>query len=186
MQEVFTWNFKLIDMDFQLRYSNEDDRAYGLAGMAISMASLDALDRITEIFLDAEGPMVSFSQDYYFSFSPAVSPKAVWNNLMSNFQLTTSLVLANVMARSLIRLGSEASPEVFEEIRSLVRREGMEVCSLEEEEADAIYDKLIRHSRRLFYNPRLHPAVKQLAGVIARKRRLSVIDLAEELDMLRI
>lgn len=173
-------------MKFELRYTNEDDRAYGLAGMAISMASLDALDRITEIFLDSDGPMVSFSQDYYFSSSPAVSPKAVWNNLLSNLQLTTSLVIGNVMARSLVRLGAEAENSIYEEIRSLVRDEAMEVCSLEPEEADAVFDKVMRHSRRLFYNPRLQPAVRELAGVISRRRRLSVLDLAEELELLRI
>lgn len=171
-------------MSFQLTYMNEDDRAYGLAGMAISMASLDALDRVTEIFLDADGPMVSFSQDYYFS--PAVSPKAVWNNLLNNLQLTTSLVLGNVMARSLVRLGAEAGDTVFDEIRLLVRQEARETCELEEEEADAVFDKVMRHSRRLFCNPRLQPAVRQLAGVIARRRRLSVIELAEELELLRI
>ena len=171
---------------FQLKYSNEDDKAYGLAGMAISMASLDALDRVTEIFLDAEGPMIHFSNTYYFSSAPSVSPKVVWENLMDNFQLTTSIVLGNVMARSLVRLGREAETEVFDEVRSLVREEGREVCSLDEEEADAVFDKMMRHSMRLFHNPRLHPAVKQLAGIISRRRRLSVLDLAEELEMLRI
>lgn len=173
-------------MDFILQYSNEDDRAYGLAGMAISVASLDALDRITEVFLDAEGPMINFSNAYYFSAAPSVSPKVVWENLISNFQLTTSLVLGNVMARSLVRLGEEAGEDVFESLRALVREEGRDVCSLDEEEADLIFDKMMRHSRRLFHNPRLHPAVKQLAGVISRRRRLSVLDLAEELELLRI
>lgn len=173
-------------MAFELFYSNEDDRAYGLAGMAISMASLDALDRITEIFLDADGPMVSFSQSFYYPESPAVSPKVVWNNLISNLQLTTSLVLGNVMARSLVRMGAEADAGIYDEIRSLVREEGKDICSLEEEEADEIFDNVMRHSRRLFNNPRLQPAVRQLAGVISRRRRLSVIELAEELEMLRI
>lgn len=171
---------------FRLQYSNEDDRAFGLAGMAISMASLDALDRITEVFLDAEGPMVTFSNNYYFSAAPSVSPKVVWENLMANFQLTTSLVLSNVMARSLVRLGEEADEDVFREVRSLVREEGRDVCSLDDEESDMVFDKMLRHSRRLFHNPRLHPAVRQLAGVISRRRRLSVIDLAEELELLRI
>lgn len=173
-------------MNFELRYSNEDDRAFGLAGMAISIASLDALDRITEIFLDSDGPMVNFSQHYYYSASPSLSPKVVWNNLLTDLHLTTSLVLANVMARSLVRLGEEADEEILDHIRGLVREEGSEICSLDEEEADAVFDKVLRHSRRLFHNPRLHPAVKQLAGVISRRRRLSVIDLAEELELLHI
>lgn len=173
-------------MSFKLSYSNEDDRAYGLAGMAISMASLDALDHITEIFIDADGPMVSFSQQYYVASSPSVSPKDVWHNLLNNLHLTASLVVGNVMARSIIRLGAEAESHVFEEIRDVIREEGRDICSLEEEEADAVFDKVMQHSRRLFYNPRLHPAVKQLAAVISRRRRLSVLDLAEELELLRI
>ena len=49
-----------------LAYQNEDDRAYGLAGMTISLAALRAIDRVVRISLDSDGPMVEFSQEYYF------------------------------------------------------------------------------------------------------------------------
>lgn len=42
------------DNNLTLEYSNEDDRAYGLAGMAISLAALDAIDRIAEVNLDGK------------------------------------------------------------------------------------------------------------------------------------
>ena len=32
-----------------LTYLNEDDKAYGLAGMAISLAALDAIDRVAGV-----------------------------------------------------------------------------------------------------------------------------------------
>lgn len=171
---------------FELQYTNEDDRAFGLAGMAISLASLDALDMITDLFLDAEGPMVTFSNSFYGVTSPALSPKAVWNNMLNNFHLTTSLVMANVMARSLVRLGEEPGEKVIDEIRGLVREEGSESCSLDSEEADILFNRVMRQSKQLFLNPRLHPAIKELAGVLTRRRRLSAIDLAEELDLLRL
>lgn len=171
---------------FQLIYTNEDDRAYGLAGMAISLASLDALDKITEVFLDSDGPMVSFRSDYYYTFSPAVSPKAVWNTLLRNLHLTTSLVAGNVMARSLVRLGEEPSIEIFENLRDLVREEGRDACSLEEEESDLLFERVMRQSRRLFHNPMLKPAVRELARVISQRRRLSSLELAEELELLRL
>ncbi len=41
-----------------LKYQNEDDKAYGLAGMAIALAALDALDRVAGVSLDAHGPKV--------------------------------------------------------------------------------------------------------------------------------
>lgn len=175
-----------MDEKFQFAYQNEDDRAYGLAGMAISIASLDALDRITEIHLDAEGPMINFTNDYYFSSSPSVSPKAVWNNLLRNFHLTTAIVLGNVMARTLVRLGQEADEETIRKVRDLVREEGEEICSLDEEETDILFDRVLRQSQRLFYNPRLHPAVRELARLISRQRRMSVLELADALEILRI
>ena len=46
---------------FNLTYLNEDDRAYGLAGMAISLAAFDAIDRVASVSLDSEGPMVNFT-----------------------------------------------------------------------------------------------------------------------------
>ena len=171
---------------FQLSYINEDDRAFGLAGMAISLASLDALDRVTEVFLDADGPMVSFRNNYYFSLSPSVSPKAVWNNLLRNFHLTASMAMGNIMARTLIRLGEEPDQEVFNSVREIMREEGRETCELDEEESDIIFDNVWRQNKRLFHNPMLHPAIKELAGVIARRRRLSSPELIEELRLLRL
>ena len=67
-----------------LAYLNEDDRAYGLAGMMISLASLNAIDRVAEICLDSDGPMVEFSHEFYFQGSPSISPKATWDNLHRN------------------------------------------------------------------------------------------------------
>ncbi len=63
--------------ELTLEYTNEDDRAYGLAGMAISVAALDAFDRIAEVSLDGDDDtMVEFSNEYYFSGSPSISPKS--------------------------------------------------------------------------------------------------------------
>lgn len=96
-----------------LSYRNEDDRAYGLAGMAISLAALDAIDRVAAVSLDSDGPMVSFSHEYYFSGSPSVSPKATWSNLLHNFYITSAMVVSNVMARSMVRLGREVPDSIL-------------------------------------------------------------------------
>lgn len=167
-----------------LQYSNEDDRAYGLAGMAISLASIDALDRVVEFSIDAEGPMVTFSSDYYHSLAPAVSPKAVWENLISNFHITTSMVLSNLMARSLIRLGEEIPDEILSTVYNEIKLEGEETCGLEEDEVKRLYDKTYYSQRRIFGNPRLRPAIGELARVISLRRRLSGGELRDAIDTL--
>ena len=173
-------------MPLTLYYSNEDDRAFGLAGMTVSLAALDALDRIVEISLDADGPMVTFSNEYFFSASPAVSPKSVWENMIRNYHITASMLVANVMARSLVRLGEEIPDDVRQSIHAEIEAEGRDECGLESDEIDSIFSKILTQNRRIFGNPRLRPAVAELARVISRRRRLSGMEIRDELRFLQL
>ena len=101
---------------FKLAYLNEDDRAYGLAGMAISLAAFDAIDRVASLDMDAEGPMISFTHAYYFTGSPVMSPKRSWDILVRNFNLTTAMVLSNVMARTMVRRREDIPEETLKQI----------------------------------------------------------------------
>ena len=173
-------------MAITLNYSNEDDRAYGLAGMTISLADLDAIDRIVGISLDADGPMVDFSYEYYFSASPAVSPKAVWDNMLRNYHLTASMVISNVLARSVIRLGEEVPSELMQSLYDEIEAEGRDTMGLEPDEVKTIYNRILARNRRIFNNPRLRPAITELAGIISRRRALSGGELRDELNYLQL
>lgn len=169
-----------------LHYINDDDRAYGLAGMAISLAALDALDRVASVSLDAEGPMVTFSHEYYFCGSPTISPKAAWNNMLSNFNLTSAMVLSNVMARSLVRMGNEVPDEIMDMLHTEIVNEGRETCSLDEDEVDVLYNRARTYLRRIFHNERLHPAIDKLVRTLSVRRSLSGTEIADELHQLQI
>lgn len=169
-----------------LTYENEEDRAYGLAGMAVSLAALDALDRVVGISLDAEDLMVSFSHEYYFGGSPSVSPKVVWNMLVEKFYITASMVVSNVMARSLVRMKRDVPADVTEEVRCAIREEGEETCALEEDEADAIFHRSEAGMRRIFANPKVHPAIAELARELSRRRAMSGTEIYDELRVLQL
>lgn len=169
-----------------LTYLNEDDRAYGLAGMVISLASLHAADRIAEVNLDSDGPMVEFSHEYYFPGSPAISPKATWDNLVQNFHITTAMVVSNILARSVVRMKEEAPESVMKEIYEEVEREGRDTCALEDDEIESLYQNATLRMRRLFQNPRLHPVIDEFARVLSRKRALSGMELRDELHLLQL
>lgn len=181
---VFSINYGF--MALTLHYSNEDDRAYGLAGMTISLAALDAIDKVVEISIDSDGPMVRFSQEYYYSLSPAVSPKTVWENLMRNYHITASMVVANILARSIVRLGEDAPKDVWESVFDEIESEGQQTCGLEKDEVEALYNKIFMHNRRIFSNPRLRPLISELAGTISRRRRLSGLEIRDELNYLQL
>lgn len=169
-----------------LSYLNEDDRAYGLAGMAISVAALDAIDRIAKVSLDSEDTMISFSHEYYFTGSPSISPKSTWNNLIQNFYITSAMVISNVMARSMVRLGTEVPDDIMERIRTEMEEEGSDSCSLETDEVDSLYHKTTTGMRRIFANRRLHPAIEEFARTLSRRRTLSGMEIYDELRSLRL
>lgn len=169
-----------------LAYLNEDDRAYGLAGMAISLAALDAMDRVSAVSLDNDGPMVMFSQEYYHPVSPTLSAKASWNNLLHNYYITSAMVLSNIMARSIIRMHRDVPKDILEEIHREIAEEGRDTCQLEDDEIEQIFTKTISYMRRIFNNPRIHPAIDDFARTISRRRTLSGNEILDELRILQI
>lgn len=171
--------------NFTLAYINDDDKAYGLAGMAISLAALDSLDRVASVSLDAD-PMVFFSHDYYFCGSPSISPKASWNNLLRNFQITSAMAISNVMARAIVRNGEDIPLDVLKQIKDTIVEEGRDSCSLEEDEVLTLYDNVRIYMNRIFRNERLHPAINEFVRFLSRRRDLSGTEIADELHYLQI
>ena len=169
-----------------LHYLNEDDRAYGLAGMALSAVALDASDLISSISLDSEDNMVLFSDGYYFIGSPSVSPKATWGSMVRNFQITSAMVVANLFARSLVRMKTAVPHDLLNTLHDEIIREGRETCDLEDDEAEGVYSKALTYNRQIFGNTRLHPAIAKFAGAISCRRTLSAQEILDELSQLGI
>lgn len=172
--------------NFTLSYSNEDDKAYGLAGMAISLAALDALDSVVGVSLDADGPMVTFAHKFYFSGSPVFSPKATWDSLLHKYYITVAMVLSNVMSRTIVRLNREIPIDILGDIHKEIIEEGKDSCSLDEDEIEILFNKTQTYMGRIFRNPRLHPAIEEFTRTLSRRRSLSGNELLDELRHLSI
>lgn len=170
----------------RLAYQNEDDRAYGLAGMAIALAAVDSLGSVAELDMDAEGPMVSFSHAFYFSTSPSISPKVVWLRSVENFKMTSMMVMANVMSRYYVRLSQALPPDVLGYVRDAMTEEGEISCSLEADEVGQIFNLTMRNCHRIFSNPLLTPRITEFAGTLGRLRRMSALEVADELHRLQL
>ena len=67
-----------------LKYSDDNDRSYGAAGMAIGLVVYDGEDMLASITLDGDpNDMVSMSPDFYFAGNPGVSAKTAWKRKQS-------------------------------------------------------------------------------------------------------
>lgn len=169
-----------------MHYLNEDDKAYGLAGMVLSVAALNASDLIAAVSLDAEDNMVAFSHEYYFCGSPSISPKATWENTLRNYKVTSAMAVANLFARAMVRLHTSVPEELLSQIHEIILDEGKRELDLEKDEAESVYNRVLSYNRRIFGNTRLHPSIALLAGTISRKRTLSGREIEEELRLLQL
>lgn len=169
-----------------LAYRSEEDRCYGLAGMTIALASLDAIDKVVRVSVDEAGPMVLFSNEFFWGSSQSASPKAQWQTLMQNYRITASLAMCNVLARCLVRERGADPTDMLSALYPAIESEGKRHCDLEDDEIQQIYESILHRARRIFGNVRLHPIVEELARIISRRRTLSGREIAEELHYLRL
>ena len=86
-----------------LKYSDDNDRSYGAAGMAIGLVVYDGEDMLASITLDGDpNDMVSMSPDFYFAGNPGVSAKTAWNQILKNYNLGIAMVMSNLLCRNLV------------------------------------------------------------------------------------
>lgn len=167
-----------------LQYRNDDDKAYGLAGMIFSLHTLGTLDIIANVDLDTDGPMVTFTSEYYYISSPAISPKAVWQQTKRNWYFTASMVVGNIMARAMVRDRSQIPADILTDIRAQIMAEAADTLSLEEDEATQLFENLYRKNLQLYCDPRCHTLVRALTDTLVHRRRLTLTDLLDLLSTL--
>ncbi len=150
-----------------LKYKDETDKAYGLAGMAISLVAWDSEEWLESVNIDAEpDEAIQMSQEFYLTLAPRVGAKAVWEQSLKRFQLTAAMMVANVTCRQMVKhKHSKLSGETDAELRTALYEEGAELCSLEQDEISRIYIKSLNYCSQLFS----HPGVKQVTEIFVSK-----------------
>ena len=83
-----------------LRYTDERDKTYGLAGMAITLVAIDGEKYLCEINLDADaGEGIVMTHDYGFKGNPRMSARIIWEQTLAELRMTTSMTLGNIACR---------------------------------------------------------------------------------------
>lgn len=164
-----------------LKYTDEIDKSYGLAGMAISLMAWNAEDWLESINIDAEPDAALHMSDvYYLHLAPMVGAKAVWEQLCQRFQVTTAMTVANLACRHLVHRRVSSLPgEIDSELRSLLCEEGAALCQLEPDEVSRIYGKSLTYCVRLFTHPGVIGLSNNLASEILSRRQLPASDIFE-------
>lgn len=156
-----------------LKYKDEDDRAYGLSGMAVSMYLLDHEKYIDNLSLDAEADKgLGFTADFFHLPNPNLSPKAVWADSLSRFNLLNGLIISNLLSRAMVRSGEAVTREICQLLSGMLADEGRELCSLEEDETRTLFNKNFNYFHEVFSNTTVAETVRGMAESLKRERTL--------------
>lgn len=168
-----------------LRYRDETDRAYGIAGMAISLVLWDGEPYLASLSLDNPvGSSIEFTPIFGFNGNPRLTASLAWRELLKQFELSVAMIMGNVICRSYLGSSTSLSADKTSALRDVVRSEGKEFCSLDDDESDIVYNKTYRYLDRVFSHSGVSGLVEELAGSLKLRRRLSASEVFEILSAL--
>ena len=163
-----------------LKYIDDEDRCYGLTGMAMGIVIWDCEELLAAINLDADpDEMMEFTPQFYFAGNPKISARIAWNQILEHYRLSMGLMMANVLCRNYVHSNKQVESDTITLMRKYLLDEGRETCSLDEDEVNALFNKQFSYLERLFN----HPGVRQVANDFARdlshRRRMTVSEVIE-------
>ena len=161
-----------------IKYRNENDKAYGVAGMALGLAVFDVSALSRGIDMDASGfECLQFAPDFFFEGNPLMSAKDSWKHTYSHFQVMMGLSIANAMCRKMLLDHGTIDRKMRLLLLETACNEGMLACQLEKEEVEPLFDKYFSHLLSVFSNRDIAQAVKNLASILMQERTIARQDL---------
>ena len=172
-------------MGVGLKYIDEEDKCYGIAGMAVAIMVWDGEKLLSSVSLDASANQaLKFTSDFYFSGNPRLSAKFSWNRILEHYQLSIGMMIANLMCRNIVLRQTQVSSELKSLIYKYILEEGQEVCSLENDEIKALFDKSYNYLNNIFNHSGVQNIIFEFATKLRQQRILSQKEVIEALQAL--
>lgn len=164
-----------------LGYKDDNDRCYGLSGMAMAIVVTDSEELLASIDLDAadSDEMMKFSPQYFFAGNPRLSARLAWNHLVEHYQLTMGLAIANVLSRYYVNRRQEITSEILDAMHQAMISEGKYTCELDEDEVNMLFNKQFSYMQRLFRHPGVQGVVRNFADDLSHCRHMTVNEVIE-------
>lgn len=166
-----------------LKYIDERDKSYGVAGMAIAVVAYDCEDMLASVSMDARpGHAIEFGSEFHFNGNPRLSAKIAWTEIIKQFRLATGILVANTMSRNYVQHRRRLSPETQQALRDIVHSCGAaDETQLEADEIDAVIERNFEFFNRLFQMQAVHEATHSLASQLVERRTLTPAEVIDRL-----
>ena len=170
-----------------MKYRDELDKSYGVAGMALGLSVLEADDLLTAVTLDAEGPgCIQFTPEFFFAGNPRLSPRGAWKYILGHYRISVGLAVANALCRRMVLDNDKVDDKLRDELFNAAYDDGRDYCHLERDEVEPIFDEAFNKMMRLFNNSQVRKAMDAFADALQQRRTLSHIDVTDILQQMNL
>ena len=168
-----------------MKYRDELDKSYGVAGMALGLSVFDAADLFTAITLDNDGPgCIQFTPEFFFAGNPRLSPRGAWQYILGHYRISVGLAVANALCRRMVLDNDKADNQLRDQLFNAACDDGRDYCQLERDEVEPIFDEVYDSMARLFADTRVRKAMDVFVDALQQRRTLSHIDVSDMLQQL--
>lgn len=166
-------------------YSNERDKAYGVAGMTICLIACDNDRYLASVDMDAApGESMCMNHDFGMRPNPRMSAKIVWAQAIDELRVSASMALANLVCRRYVMLHRGLNSDEVSMLKQAVTQEAAEGCALEPDEAERLYSSCYQMVDRIFRHTPIHQIAGAFADELIRRRSLSAAEARDTLASL--
>lgn len=169
-------------MEITLKYTDDNDRALGAAGMAVGIVVANAEELVEGLDLDLPSDrMMLLSDSFWLAGIHGSSVRSMMNQMVAAYRVTVSMAIANLLCRSIIGRSHVATQEERRTLFDAIMAEGHESCCLDDDEIHSIFDRDYNYMIRVFSHSGVQPIVRHIADELKERRRFSRIELIEAL-----
>ena len=170
-----------------MKYRDELDKSYGVAGMALGLTVFEADDLFTAVTLDGDGPgCIQFTPEFNFAGNPRLSARGAWQYILGHYRITVGLAVANALCRRMVLDNERVDDRLRDDLFNAAYEDGRDYCQLERDEVEPIFDEAFNQMSRLFANSQVRKAMDAFADALQQRRTLTHIDVTDILQQLNL
>lgn len=168
-----------------LKYTDSEDKCFGVVGMAIGLTIVDCEKYIADISIErADLESVRFTPDFFFASSPNISAKSAWNFMAERYHIVSAMLIGNLLCRSMLRGDGKLKRESVTALHSYLLEEGADLCELDKDEIEPIFDKYFNYLYNVFNSGRMKQIAVNMVDNLSKSGSLSrgeIKDLLSEI-----
>lgn len=168
-----------------MKYQSEEDKCYGVAGMAIGLSIWNGEDMVYEIDIDNETDgYITFTPEYYYQGNASLATVNTWNTTLKHYQMTVGMLIANLFCRHILAKKTLRYVAVKNAIFDIVCEEGKRTCQLEDDEINKLFQETFSYLEEVFDNSSVQAIIHSMAKRLLADRRLGNSEIKQLLGML--